>query len=227
MVIFNTEYKSYYEWKPWSNTILYCPLKDDINDHSWNHTMALNTTSFWTVEKDSTGFYHFTWWYISSESYTWPSKWTISVWVKRENKSTWITTLQWWFGIQQTWSSPFYNMAFEFNKSYYITTWTGTAHFIDIWASTLNTWELWTATFSSATWWKMYKNWVLVDSFSDSNNLWSATGYSFIGGNAFNDLWVWSQYFKWYLSDAIIEDKARTAQEIADYYNWTKWNYGL
>lgn len=43
--------------------------------------------------------------------------------------------------------------------------------------------------------------------------------------------WVWQQAdgdsFYWYISNVIIEDKARSAQEISDYYNQTKSLYGI
>lgn len=220
-----------YRFNPWTNTILYCPLKDNINDYSWNHTMTINTTSYWTVAKDSTGFYHFTWWYISSENYTWPTQWSMSVWVKRENKSTWNTTLQRWLTNTYKNSSPFYNMGFEFNNSWYTAVWDwATTYFRDIWWATVNQWELWTMTYSPSEWWKMYKNWVLVDSFSSNQNLWQYNWPTYIWWNTYSSSWrpnPWAQYFKWYLSDVIIESAARTAQEVADYYNKSKYTYGL
>ena len=36
-----------------------------------------------------------------------------------------------------------------------------------------------------------------------------------------------SDKYIWYISNAILENKARTAQEISDYYNQTKSNYWL
>jgi hypothetical protein len=220
--------ESYY---PNQNTLLYCPLKDDINDKSWNHTMTLNTTSYWTVEKDSTGFYHFTWWYISSENYTWPIQWSMSIWVKRETKTTGDTTLQRWFENTYKYWSPYYNMWFEFNKSWYTAVWNwSTTYFRDIWASTLWQWELWTMTYSPSEWWKMYKNWVLVDSFSSNQNLWQYNWPTLIWWSNFSSHsqpTPWNQYFKWYLSDAIIENKVMTPSEIQEYYNRTKWAYWL
>ena len=44
-------------------------------------------------------------------------------------------------------------------------------------------------------------------------------------------LWIWSSRewdrFKWLISEVIIENKVRTAQEIADYYNQTKSLYWI
>jgi len=68
-----------------------------------------------------------------------------------------------------------------------------------------------------------YVDGVLKDSTSFS--------YSTVTLDAFN---IWNQIFNeiprhwmWYLSEIIIEDKARTAQEIAGYYNQTKWDYWI
>lgn len=214
-------------WQPNSHTLLYCPLKDDILDHTGNHTMSAVTTSYGTVAKDSTGFYHFTWWYISSENYTWPTQWTISVWVNRENKSTGDTTLQRWLTNTYKSSSPFYNMAFEFNNSWYTAVWTGsTTYFRNIWASTLWQWELRTMTYSSSEWWKMYKNGALVDSFSSNQNLWQYNWPSLIWWSYYQ--WSYGlneQYFKWYLSDVIMEDTVWTAEQCKEYFLSTKGRY--
>lgn len=37
----------------------------------------------------------------------------------------------------------------------------------------------------------------------------------------------WYNYFSGLISNLIIENKVRTAQEVSDYYNLTKANYGL
>jgi hypothetical protein len=64
---------------------------------------------------------------------------------------------------------------------------------------------------------------------------------TYIGGNAsawlsyartFSSIILWKHqaniaYYQWYLSNAIIEDRVWTAQEIAAYYNLTKSNYWL
>ena len=213
------------------HTLIYCPLKDNINDKSWNHTMTLNTTSYWSVAKDSTWFYHFTWWYISSENYTWPTQWTISVRVKRETKTTWDTTLQRWLTNTYKNSAPYYNMAFEFNKSRYTAVWNwNTTYFRNIWASLLEERELRTMTYSPSEWWKMYRNAVLVDSFSSNQNLRQYNWPTFIWWSNYTSSWrptPWSQYFKWYLSDVIMEDKARTQSEIQDYFNKMKSKYWI
>ena len=39
--------------------------------------------------------------------------------------------------------------------------------------------------------------------------------------------WWYYYNFPWKFSNLIIEDKERTAQEVADYYNQTKGDYGI
>ena len=88
---------------------------------------------------------------------------------------------------------------------------------------TMWSWELWTMTYDNTVWAKFYRNWVYEDSFSNTNNLRNDSLPTFIWAtNPYTD-----QYLDGYLSDVIIEDKARTAQEITDYYNFTKSNYWL
>ncbi len=218
-------------WQPWANTVLYCPLKDDILDHSWNHTMTMTTSTYWTVAKDSTGFYYFNWWYISSEAYFWPiTAWTLSTWVKKSSsKSWWDNRFTWSVSTHYKGSSPFHCwLAFNFG-GYSWQNWTFNAGATS-WTTSQNvtwptmwSWELWTMTYDNTVWAKFYRNWTYENSFSNTNNLRNDSLPTFIWAtNPYTD-----QYLDWYLSDVIIEDKARTAQEIADYYNLTKWNYWI
>ena len=67
----------------------------------------------------------------------------------------------------------------------------------------------------------LYVNWQLVS----SNN------YSAITSSTGIYIWwvtSWSDDpYQWYMSNVILESKGRTAQEISDYYNQTKWNYWI
>ena len=38
---------------------------------------------------------------------------------------------------------------------------------------------------------------------------------------------VWANGSNWDMSNIIFENKARTAQEVSNYYNITKWKYWL
>jgi hypothetical protein len=86
------------------------------------------------------------------------------------------------------------------------------------------TWHLLTATYTwsadTANNVKIYVDSSLVKQWQR----WGTTTANMIG-------YVWNyntnDNLKWYLSQFILEDKTRTAQEIADYYNQTKWNYWI
>ena len=219
------------KWQPWANTVLYCPLKDDILDHSGNHTMTMTTSDYWTVAKDNTGFYYFNWWYISSETYSWPiTAWTLSTWVKKSfSKTWWDPSYSWSVSAHYIGYSPFHCWL-AFNYGWYnwyswnylagTTSWTTDK---SISWPTMWSWELWTMTYDNTVWAKFYRNGTYEDSFSNTNDLRNDSLPTFIWATyPFTD-----QYLDGYLSDVIIEDKARTAQEIANYYNITKSNYWL
>lgn len=68
----------------------------------------------------------------------------------------------------------------------------------------------------------IYLNWSLSQSISCNGT----------GGSSEDILWIWAKYpsnssIHWYVSNVIIEDKARTATEISDYYDQTKWDYWI
>lgn len=219
-----------YRFNPWSNTVLYCPLKDDILDHSWNHTMTAVTSSYGTVAKDSTWYYYFNWWYITSENYTWPKQATVSTRVNSHTKHHSNLGYWWAFSSHYRDSSPYHYFAFipgtENQATINVTTsnspssWVWTDVYWLLWP---NVWRLQTMTYSATDWWKFYENWEL----KFSQNIW----YDLAQYNWPTNIWATfaftDQYYEWYISEVIYEDKVRTAQEILDYYNWTKSNYGL
>lgn len=212
------------KWKPWANTVLYCPLEDDILDHSWNHTMSLTNTTYWTVAKDSTWFYMFSWGYISSESYAWPtSAATLSVWVKRLTKTTWDPSRERWLDTHYRGSSPYHCwLALDACWQYgtWVTSWTVENTMTAI---PIGTWTLFTLTYDSSSWAKVYKNATLERSNSNTSGLRNLSLPTFIWAtNPYGNQFIYG-----YMSDVIIEDKAWTATEISDYYNLTKWNYWL
>ena len=215
-----------YNYTPWDNTILYCPLKDDIEDKTWNHTMSLVTSSYGTVAKDSTGFYKFTWWYISSENYIWPTQATLSVRVKRLNKHT-TNDSWWWLSAHYKSSSPYHYIGMNFwwynssNGNIAIYNWN--SRNLTVTSSTIWTWELRTITYNSIDWLKYYKNWNLISNISTS---WNLTQYNW-PTNIWATFEFTDQFLEWYLSDVIYESIPRTADEIQDYYNWTKALYGI
>ena len=68
----------------------------------------------------------------------------------------------------------------------------------------------------------VYKDWTVANSsiFVEQVLWWDGTA---IWYNSFVN---W-RYWLWYLSEIILENKVRTAQEIQDYYDQTKANYWI
>ena len=78
-----------------------------------------------------------------------------------------------------------------------------------------------TVTFNWSNTIKLYMNWVL----DGTNSSGTVPSWSII--------WVWgytannTNVRKWWISEVIVENKVRTDQEIANYYNRKKSNYWL
>lgn len=210
--------ESYY---PNQNTLLYCPLKDDILDHN---TSPKTITQTWTVTKWDI-WYYFNWWYLTTSSFVWPS-WnnTMSIWIK----PNWA----------MSWYQCFFSKYYWSNSSPYITSnlviHSGNSNVIHF--QTANSSKTIAAADCTATFWswqlivwvfdwsyvRIYKNWTLIASTAQTWWTYSNNTPLSIG----NFLWN-TQLYYWYLSDAIFESKARTEAEIQEYYNRTKWAYWL
>ena len=69
----------------------------------------------------------------------------------------------------------------------------------------------------------IYVNWVDAASWTGnaSYNL-ADTNFWLFSANSWNN-----DYFYGNISNFIIEDKERTAQEVSDYFNQTKWDYWI
>jgi hypothetical protein len=211
MPIFNTEYKSYWEWKPWANTMFYIPFKSDSLDHSGNWI----TTSWW-----GTITYQNPWALITDSFYANytqnPSSFTVSVWCKSPN-SSWNKSI-----IQQAyivvWSYNWWDLIFqndtirvEFLKPSQNVVWQQAVS--NVWV--IN-WHLVTLTVGNWTTWNVYIDWELK--MTHSVSWYNPYQIAYQMGQASTNTYLW---------DVILENKVRTAQKIADYYNNTKSNYWL
>ena len=229
----------HYEWKPGANTVAYYPLEKDTNDYSWNNRNATEIWA-WVTFTTSTDWYkcaNFTW---NTNSYI--RYW--SQWSSLNTSNTDITVCFWaWDIVNNTW--------FNYSMINWIIQWkkaTDNNIIIWIWANsqTTGTWylcmqmlttnkALYNANLFGSSWMHSYvivfnKNWT-YKSYRDWVEQVSST---YPTTNLNWDMWIiwwneWSteaqRYYKWKLSNVILENKARTAKEIADYYNWTKKNY--
>lgn len=220
-------------WQPWANTLWYYTFDDQnanqITDFSWNNrnltwgTMPSYALVDWTnyagnYRNVSSG-------YAPNYSNFWAldGDFTMLVWVKPTSSSqSYVNSLYYNMGqyrehqISIIWN---YNSGqFEY-FDYYDPGWAGVTKrtAIKTWAST-NIWYLigYTRNGTSVI---TYCDWIAWNTITWNNSTISKW------------LWLWSSNgwdrFKWQIWDCVIEDKARTAQEVADYYNLTKWNYGL
>lgn len=195
-------------WKPWSNTLAYFPLAEDWLDVMWNYTLS-NTWTAQTIGR-----------YFSDSSNLNTSisgVKTVSVWCKVISKSPSSTygqmsILNWFYAGWFSFLIQSYNnsgcpqfYAYYNNVEY------------KAWNNLVNDWEwnLITIVFWDKVIW--YVNW---NSYTIYNGTLSNIGTAalVLKNNSICDL---------VLSNFIIESKARTAQEVSDYYNQTKANYWL
>lgn len=210
------------EWLPWENTLLYCPLEDDYEDHSWK---KISITTQWTTPlKDSSWYYLFGSWIFVTSNISSPTYCTLSVWWKSNINpdSTYRCLINHYYSP----SSPYSISELFFTSGNYILMWWSNVVMTWIPASNYNTKNrnhyLWTFDWTAM---KFYMNWVLVSSASASSlTSWDKPFHIwwFQYNNGTN-----TQYWSWYLSEVIYENKAWTADEITKYYNLTKANYGL
>lgn len=218
-------------WQPWVNTVAYRPLTSTttVNDQSWNSNTLTNVwVSFityngiscarvtWNID-DMHSPVAYLYWNISWLP-TWASPRTYSLWMYQDNAASSRDAT---YIFQWTAST---------NRMVYVAQWldgSGNA-FISQYGS-------WSSTTPPTIWqrhnvvvvydWSKfvyYVNAVEKISWTYTINTWS---------NKFSMWWAsenngWNS-FNWAFSNVILEDKARTAQEVADYYNLTKANYGL
>lgn len=232
-------------WKPWANTVLYLPLDWDVVDYSSagrTFTVLGSWTSAWTPvfttvqwTKKCASFtatnINTSDWFAYTTDVTWiPTSWNMTI-------SFWMN----WWGTVPTEGAPGSNyyqemVSYRTDTGY---TWMcmmkentnvimfhGSAQENSTFTPTVWTWYNITYTVDSWTCY-IYKDWVQI--YTDSYIYWSWA----------NKLCLWWWYnnnpsknyreeaYKWKLADVIIENVAWTSQEISDYYNLTKWNYGL
>ena len=203
MPIINMVYKKKW-WKPWSNTIAYYQLKNDIKDYSgnwhdwytarWTTTFSDNACQFNTLRCNDTLFSNYSGditilAYVlsatSTASFWFAADWSrFPTWKFLEN-NFWIYN-NWWEAIN--WQ----NLTFP-NLLVAVKSWTSVTLYI--W-DTIN--ATWTINKSIPT----NTNWIYIWWYGNNNET----------------MKVWN---------LIVENKARTAQEVANYYNQTKSNYWL
>ena len=202
-------------WQPWANTLLYVPMKSDLDDHSGNNVSMTNN---WVVIEN--WFWKFNW--TSSYIYTTnnfslaSTPFTVSFWMNVNSINTsWLIWHNLYSSGYKWWNMYIVNSKIrsEFTPNWW-----------KIWTNTINVnqWMLVTLT-ADSSWRTLYKDWTQVSTWSSS--------ITFIATSLYMGCGSWTStpdhFYNGYMSNVIIEDKVRTAQEVADYYNLTKSNYWL
>ena len=199
-------------WQPWANTIFYFPLSEDMLDHSGN---SVSASGWWTIT--------YQWWagaLISSKitiNYsTQPTDFTALCYMKNTTSSDIIIAYS---NLQSSWWFKWWDIATNVYNSWQ----PNSIRVESLWSS-----PTWKEAFNATT-----TNWNLVAFVKDGTN---NMGYFYINGIlAGSQSLVWTAS-TWnyslsdgsmYLWDVILESKCWTAQEISDYFNWTKANYGI
>lgn len=217
-------------WTPWANTIAYYPLTSSstVNDMSWNgydltnnwwvtfgvywwvDCASFNSTArnalvcqnnIWTTLSGNQAFTYSCRIYIAGNRSKEANIISINANNNHEDRALTIMTngtIRWYIASNS--ASFVYTPVVSTSQRYYLT--------MTQWDGTLS----------------IYLNWV----FSQSTPCnWTSAWES--SNNYFG---IAPQYpsnasILWYVSNVIVEDKARTAQEVSDYYNQTKWKYWL
>lgn len=210
-------------WRqPWANTLLYCPLNstDTYTDQSWNNVQTTsNWVSFWTYVWVDCAYFDFNWSHkIVIPTIAWTFTYmTMSVWSYMTNNNA-VTQI---FMIE--WNNT--NLSLQPSSSWQLQsqTYDGGDHYVTD-GNGLNAWHHQVVVWDNGT------SYLYVD----GQFIWSDNTSSIINMGILDGAMWWHAAennnifaYWWYLSNAILEDKARTAQEVADYFNQTKFLYGI
>ena len=218
-------------WQPWVNTLVYMPIdSSDTSAIVYDHSSSNNDfTWYWTADYTTLTSWkrviNLTWSngiYIDSALVT-SQPVTINLWLYRDwnqsNDSSVFVNQQdrWWMvgaWFNNSELASFYDQ------------WWSLVWFNNKYSTSDQTWYNVAITFDSNTL-TMYINWTQY-----TQNSWNNCDFSSVLATSF---WFarnisWTQNFRhmtWKMWDLIVESKVRTAQEIADYYDLTKWDYWI
>lgn len=204
---------------PWVNTRIYLPLTDNYKDVvSWttlSTTWAVSLVTEWWVKCTRVNWWRLYW--LSSAMITWSWSRTLSFWFKYNS----ISSSEWWTAVCR-WSESNYSFYSLWDNTgvNYAFSWYSSSADIES-STTLSTWVRYNmvATYDWSTV-SIYLNWTFIWSKSVGLSTWSSDLY----------IWWrpgWSCLANWYVSQVIVENKVWTAQEITDYYNMTKSDFGI
>lgn len=202
---------------PWANTLAYYPLNSTttVNDKSGNGYNLTNNggvtfNSLWATFSSNKWLS----WSNFAQMPTRNSNRTYSIWFKQSSS---IGTANYVFSMGSFVSLELVALSIYNNSNNaYIDYWNGSIALGYV--PTLNRWH--NAVFTNdGNWQKLYIDgvlkWTSTKTLATTNSviLWMGDASQF--------------YFNWGMSEFIVENKARTAQEVAYYYNQTKSTYWI
>lgn len=208
-----------YGWHPWANTIAYYKFDWNLNDSSWNNrNLSIYSWSptYWTE----------TWWgrYIYFPNNCWTTYWedtisyggtTLSFWYKWNSGYNGKPIIEIWASGYNIYGRISGDVTFEYFTQ---RDWPFPSY------SAWSNWHYYTIVRGSDNYSRVYVDWQSVAYWNWS---WSWTRAVRFRFNQYGDTNASSNCNSWNLSEVILETVARTAQEVADYYNQTKWDYWL
>ena len=218
-------WKQWQEWQPWEDTLLYLPLNstDTYLDKSWNNISTTNSNvTFWQYQWVDCGIFNWSNTHIQVTPFAIPS--TITV----------LYRTYW-----PSYSSSYDAKIFDARSNPTITTWKipTTRSEWNAYFAWLNNWWLNTVQwindqwflFVVTVWWWTVNIYAIWDNLnihlSDSLTINAGTPSQINIGNEYNN--GASRYYNGWISKLILEDRVWSEDEISDYYNLTKSNYGL
>lgn len=207
-------------WQPWANTVAYYPLESDVNDYSWNNYNWTNNgvtfSNVWGVDCAV---------FTNASTKIWlPWFWnftnlTVSAWIKT-TANIQISSV---VGIAPTSDNKNFSLSI-YNWTATLSRYTWISY--NITDGVVNDW-IWhhiVGTYTSTWWTKLYVDWVYIDADATTTSVSSSSGYTFIW---WHQSWQSMFAYVWNISNVILETAERTAQEVADYYDLTKWDYWI
>lgn len=240
MPLKQVEPKKIYIWvdeqryEPNANTVLYIPFNEEYwaTDQSWNSYTVTSWFTLWTYNnvycaRNTNANNTIQTWITYNTQHQWngifTNPYTVNVWMYIESKpsSNYISWISWFlsggnYPQHNIWMQTFTansNAVRNINTSYWINYWN--------WVNVV-------CTVSPATSWynySLYLNWVFQATVNPG--LSGTPSWNHYINYIKQGTTSWSTAVGTCYSEYILENKARTAQEVSDYYNMTKSNYGL
>lgn len=196
-------------WKPWSSVIAWFPFQNDLLDHSWNNH---NRSSWgWTLANNMVT----TTSTLSQNSLiTTSQNFTLAVWADFSK----TTATNWYAYISPIWNADWPTCWFWIRRTTNEFAWFKTSSWYTFTSSLSTSIHCLVLTRDGSTW-KAYADWTLIWTKTVSWNLQSSSVARIGSSN-----WYSYSVTCW---NVVVDSVARTADDVADYYNNTKDLYWL